>query len=77
MRIFLLKTILVLYPIYVKISRNTVADVTEFAKYLGVIIVMSIFYNVLILREEHSLRVFENKVLRKILGHKRDEVTGE
>jgi len=77
LRIFLLKTILVLYPIYVKISRNTVADVTEFAKYLGVIIVMSIFYNVLILREEHSLRVFENKVLRKILGHKRDEVTGE
>ncbi|KAJ4448870.1 hypothetical protein ANN_00261 [Periplaneta americana] len=27
--------------------------------------------------EEHSLRVFENKVLRKIFGAKRDEVTGE
>jgi hypothetical protein len=26
------------------------------------------------LREEHSLRVFEDGVLRKILGHKRDEV---
>jgi hypothetical protein len=23
------------------------------------------------------LRVFENKVLRRIFGHKRDEVTGE
>ncbi|KAJ4446958.1 hypothetical protein ANN_13660 [Periplaneta americana] len=31
----------------------------------------------LILREEQRLRVFENKVLRKIFGAKRDEVTGE
>jgi hypothetical protein len=31
----------------------------------------------LILREEHSLRVFEDKVLRKIFCPKRDEVTGE
>jgi hypothetical protein len=30
----------------------------------------------LTLREEHTLRVFENKVLRKIFGPKRDEVTG-
>ncbi|KAJ4431153.1 hypothetical protein ANN_19748 [Periplaneta americana] len=29
------------------------------------------------LREEHRLRVLENKVLRKIFGAKRDEVTGE
>ena len=29
------------------------------------------------LREEHRLRVFENRVLRKILGPKRDEATGE
>jgi hypothetical protein len=28
------------------------------------------------LREEHGLRVFENKVLRRIFGPKRDEVTG-
>jgi hypothetical protein len=28
-------------------------------------------------REEHRLRVYENRVLRKIFGHKRDEVTGE
>ncbi|KAJ4426317.1 hypothetical protein ANN_27131 [Periplaneta americana] len=31
----------------------------------------------LTLREEHRLKVFENKVLRKIFGAKRDEVTGE
>jgi hypothetical protein len=29
------------------------------------------------LREERSLRVFENRVLRRIFEHKRDEVTGE
>ena len=31
----------------------------------------------LTLREEHRLRVFENKVLKKIFGSKRDEITGE
>jgi hypothetical protein len=31
----------------------------------------------LTLREEHRLKVFENRVLRKIFGPKRDEVTGE
>ena len=29
------------------------------------------------LREERRLRVFENRVLRRIFGHQRDEVTGE
>jgi hypothetical protein len=29
------------------------------------------------LREEHRLRVFENRVLWRIFGPKRDEVTGE
>jgi hypothetical protein len=29
------------------------------------------------LREGHRLRVFENRVLRRIFGPKRDEVTGE
>jgi hypothetical protein len=28
------------------------------------------------LREEHRLRVFENRVLRRIFGPKRDEVMG-
>jgi hypothetical protein len=31
----------------------------------------------LTLREEHRLRLFENRVLRRICGPKRDEVTGE
>ena len=31
----------------------------------------------LTLREERRLRVFENKVLRRVFGTKRDEVTGE
>ena len=31
----------------------------------------------LTLREEHRLRVVENKVLRNIFGAKRDEITGE
>jgi hypothetical protein len=31
----------------------------------------------LTLREEHRLRVFENRVLKRIFGQKRDEVTGE
>jgi hypothetical protein len=30
----------------------------------------------LTLREEHRLRVFESRVLRRIFGLKRDEVTG-
>ena len=31
----------------------------------------------LTLREERKLRVFENMVLRRIVGPRRDEVTGE
>jgi hypothetical protein len=31
----------------------------------------------LTLREERRLRVFENRVLRKVFGPKRDEVTRE
>jgi hypothetical protein len=31
----------------------------------------------LTLKEEHRLKVFENRVLGKIFGPKRDEVTGE
>jgi hypothetical protein len=31
----------------------------------------------LTLREEHRLRVFENRLLRKIFGPKRDEVIGD
>jgi hypothetical protein len=32
---------------------------------------------VVTLREERKLRVFENKVLRRIFGPRKDEVTGD
>jgi hypothetical protein len=41
------------------------------------IIFPMVLYGSLILREEHRLRVFENRVLRRIFGPKRDEVTGD
>lgn len=34
-------------------------------------------YQFFILREEHRLRVFENRELRRILGLNREEVTGD
>jgi hypothetical protein len=37
---------------------------------------MGVKLGLLILREEHRLRMFENRVLRRIFGPKRDEVTG-
>jgi hypothetical protein len=44
-------------------------------------IIMPVLYGCetwsLTLREEHRLRVFENRVLRRISGPKRDEVRGE
>ena len=45
------------------------------------IILLVVFYGCetwsLTLREEHRLRVFENKALRKIYGAKRDAIRGE
>jgi hypothetical protein len=45
-------------------------------------IILPVFFHgyetwLLILREKHRLRVLENRVLRRIFGLKRDEVTGE
>jgi len=44
-------------------------------------IILSVVYGCatlsLILKEGHRLRVFENRVLRRIFGSKRDEITGE
>jgi uncharacterized membrane protein len=43
-----------------------------------VIILILLFQKVVVSYiEERRLRVFENRVLRKIFGPKRDEVTGE
>ena len=38
---------------------------------------MLLMFMLLTLREERRLRVSENRVLRRVFGHKRDEVTGE
>ena len=50
-------------------------------KIYGTIILPVVLYGCetwsLTLREERRLRVFENRVLRKVFGPKRDEVTGE
>ena len=50
-------------------------------KIYGIIILPVVLYGCetwsLTLREERKLRVFENKVLRRIFGPRRDEVTGE
>jgi hypothetical protein len=41
------------------------------------VILPVVLYGSHTLWEEHRLRVFENMVLRRIFGPKRDEVTGE
>jgi len=50
-------------------------------KIFRTIILLVVLYGcktwLLTLREEHRLRVFENRVLWRIFGPKRDEVTGE
>jgi hypothetical protein len=49
-------------------------------KILRTIILPAVFHGCetwLLTREERRLRVFENRVLRRIFGPKRDEVTGE
>jgi hypothetical protein len=50
-------------------------------KIYGTIILPLVLYGCetwsLTLREEHRLRVFENRVLRKILAPKRNEITGK
>jgi hypothetical protein len=38
---------------------------------------MDVKLGLVILSEEHRLRVFENRVLRRLFGPKRDEVAGE
>jgi hypothetical protein len=55
--------------------------VKAFASLYGTIILPVVLYVcetwLLILREKRRLRVFENRVLRRIFGPKRDEVTRE
>jgi hypothetical protein len=59
----------------ISISRNTKVKIYK------TIILPVVLYGCeswsLTFREEHRLKVFENRVLRGIFGPKRDEVTGE
>jgi len=54
---------------------------TLLSKIYRIIILPVVFYGCetwsLILREERKLSVFENMLLRRIFGPRRDEVTGE
>jgi hypothetical protein len=67
-------------------SYHTVLSSSLLSKYINVEIYRTIISPValyvcetwsLTLREEHRLRMFENRVPRKIFGPKRDEVAGE
>jgi hypothetical protein len=57
------------------LSRNVKVKTYETIILLIVLYGCEIWF--LTLREEHRLRVFENRVLRRLFGPKRDEVTGE
>jgi hypothetical protein len=62
------------------LSSNLLSRNVKF-KIIKIIILPVVLYGCetwsLMLREEHRLRVFENRVLRRTFGPKRDEVTGE
>jgi len=62
-------------------TKTTYFFYLNIATIYGTIILPVVLYGCetwsLTLRVERRLRVFENRVLRKIFGHKRDEVTGE
>jgi hypothetical protein len=67
--------IIIIYYLQLKISSGNVK-----IKIYKTIILPVVLYGCktlsLTLRKEHRLRVFENRVLRRIFGPKRDEVTG-
>jgi hypothetical protein len=54
---------------------------TNVHRQLGNVINLLLFFRIiealsLTLREEHRLRVFENRILRRVFGPQRDKVTG-
>jgi hypothetical protein len=62
------------------LSSSSLSKNTKFKIYRTIILLLVLHgYETwsLTLREEHRLRVFDNRVLRKIFGPKRDKVTGE
>jgi hypothetical protein len=59
-----------------KVSLSSVVDIFMKRVHLEEL-TKTVNYIFSVLREEHRLRVFENRVLRRIFGPKSDEVTGE
>jgi hypothetical protein len=59
------------------LSRNVKVKVYKTIILLLVVVLYGSETWSLTLREDHKLRVFENRVLRRIFGPKSDEVTGE
>jgi hypothetical protein len=61
-------------------SSSLLSKNTKIKRYRTIILLV-VLYGLgtwsLTLREKHRLRLFENRVLRRIFGPKRDEVTGE
>jgi hypothetical protein len=50
---------------------------SSLANFIICVILSMLFLDIFTLRQERRLRVFENRVLRRIFGRKRDEVTGD
>jgi len=59
------------------ISRMKLLNVTQSAQSVFYLAYEVYFSWLLTLRKELRLRVFENRVLRRVLGPRKDEVTGE
>jgi hypothetical protein len=66
---------------YIKFIANQMCRISTGLKTCRTVILPVVLYGCekwsLTLREEHRLRVLENRVLRRIFGPRRDEVTGE
>jgi hypothetical protein len=66
--------------VHVRTNSRAYTVIISFCKIYKTIILPVVLYECetwsLILREEHILRVFENRVLRRIFGPNRDEVIG-
>jgi hypothetical protein len=67
---------------YLKTLRHQIRSIRLWPWYSNITItILVVLYECetwsLTLREEHKLRVFEKRVLRRIFGPKRDEVTGK
>jgi len=62
------------------VSSNLLSKNIKIKRYVNIILPALLYgceARSLTLREELRLRVFENRVLRRIFGRKKDEVTGE